>query len=344
MAYCQRVAKARACAATLFQEAPNLSSRMRARPLLAVGLPIYNPGRFLAPALQSIFAQTFQDWELILVDDGSDDGSTELLSLIRDPRVRLLKSGLNLGLAARLNQIVQAARAPYLARMDADDMLDVNRLEKQVNYLMDHPNVDVVGCGLVILDEQGKATGLRLFDVDHARICADPMKGVRLAHATVVGKTQWFRTHPYNEKNRSCEDWELWLTSYKTSTFANLREPLYFYREFGSFSIGKYIEAKSWMARLGWHQRADFGLLRTASVCLSQYLRIVFALLAHLTGLQHHMIGYRSKSIDEDARAHALAASEESLKNALPLMRTTDSASTRSERRAKQSVDSLFIG
>src|ERR1700692_494357 len=111
---------------------------MRMVPELTIGLSVYNPGEFLEPALQSIFAQTFQDWELILVDDGSDDGSTELLSLIKDPRVRVLESGLRRGLAAQLNRIVQAARAPYIARMDADDMLDKRRLEKQINYLLAH--------------------------------------------------------------------------------------------------------------------------------------------------------------------------------------------------------------
>src|ERR1700730_5321173 len=116
---------------------------MQIGPVLTIGLPMYNAGAFLEPALQSIFAQTFQDWELILVDDSSDDGSTELLRFIHDSRVRLLKNGPRRGLAARLNQIVRAARAPYLARMDADDMLDDSRLERQVNYLRGHPDVDV---------------------------------------------------------------------------------------------------------------------------------------------------------------------------------------------------------
>jgi glycosyltransferase involved in cell wall biosynthesis len=292
-------------------------------PVLTVGLSIYNPGEFLEPALQSIFAQAFQDWELILVDDGSTDGSVELLSSIHDPRVRVLKSGSNCGLAARLNQIVQAARAPYIARMDADDMLDDSRLERQVNFLRDNPDVDVVGCGLAILDSRGEPTGLRLFGAEHAAICADPLNGIQLAHATVVGKTEWFRKHPYNEENRSCEDWELWFSSYETSRFANLCEPLYYYREFASFSIRKYIDAKCRMARLQWRRRADFGPRHTSRVCLSQYIRVLLNLFAYAGGLQHRMIRRRSKPIDSDTRARVLAATEKTLNLALPMMRTS---------------------
>jgi glycosyltransferase involved in cell wall biosynthesis len=239
----------------------------------------------------------------------------------------LLKSAQNVGLAARLNQIVEAARAPYLARMDADDMLDSNRLERQVNYLLGHPNVDLVGCGLVILDEQGKPSGLRMFPTDHASICADLLQGVRLAHATVVGRTHWFRTHPYNEKNRTCEDWELWLTSHRTSTFANLSEALYYYREFAPFSVGRYIDAKHRMARLSWRLRAEFGLPRTSYACLSQYIRVLLNLLAYLGGLQDRMIRYRSNPIDDDTRACVLTAAEETLNIALPLARMSASAS-----------------
>ena len=213
-------------------------------PELSIGLPVYDAGSYLKPSLQSIFAQTFKNWELIVVDDGSEDGSSEFLSTIHDPRVRVILGGTRRGLAARFNQIVQAARAPYIARMDADDMLDRQRLEKQLGYLRAHPDVDVVGCGLRCLDKCGRPTGMRLVSTDHARICADPLQGVQLAHATVVGKTDWFRKHPYNEGNRSCEDRELWLKSYKTSQFANLREPLYYYRELAPFSIGRYTAAE----------------------------------------------------------------------------------------------------
>jgi len=297
-------------------------------PLLTIGLPTYNPGPFLKPALLSIFAQSFQDWELIIVDDGSDDGSTELLFSINDSRVRLLKCGPKHGLAARLNQIVKAARAPYIARMDADDMSDDTRLDKQLNFLRDHPDVDVVGCGLAILDCCGQPSGLRSFPADHATICADPLRGIQLAHPTVVGKSEWFRNHPYNEENRSCEDWELWLNTYETSHFANLCEPLYYYREFGSFSIRKYIVAKCWMVQLLWRDRADFGVLRTSRVCLSQYLRIALNLLAYMGCLQHHVIRCRSKPIDDHTRMHVGAATERTLNLALPLKRTSASAST----------------
>jgi glycosyltransferase involved in cell wall biosynthesis len=297
-------------------------------PKLTIAMSIYNPGNFLEPALQSIFAQTFQDWELILVDDGSDDGSTELLSRIHDSRIRIVRGGLNRGLAARLNQIVRAARAPYIARMDADDMVDSTRLEKQIKYLREHPDVDVVGCGLAILDNRGKPTGVRLFAADHASICKDPLRGILLEHPAVIGKTEWFRNHPYNEDNRTCEDWELWFDTYKTSHFANLCEPLYYYREFSSFSIRKYVDAKCRVARLQWRRRADFGMIRTSRACVSQYIRIALNLVTYLTGLQYYMIRRRSRPIDDATRADVLATGEKISNIVLPLMRSASPTSS----------------
>jgi glycosyltransferase involved in cell wall biosynthesis len=299
-------------------------------PLLTIGLPVYNPGAFLTQSLRSVFAQTFQDWELILVDDGSDDGSWELLCKIHDPRVRLLKSGPKPGLAARLNQIVLAARAPYIARMDADDMQDCSRLERQVKFLQDHPQVDVVGCALVILDGRGRPTGLRRFATEHARICAKPLIGIQLAHPTVVGKTEWFRRYPYNEENRSCEDWELWFSSYKTSRFANLYDPIYYYREFSSFSIRKYINAKRHIARLQWRQRAGFGLVWTLHACASQYVRIVLNLCAYFIGLKNYMIRRRSKPIDNHTCTHVLAADQVISNMPLPLIVAASPMATQS--------------
>ena len=92
-------------------------------PLLTVGIPFHNNEKTLLDAIRSIFSQTFQDWELILVDDGSTDDSLKLALSVEDPRVRVLPSDdQNRLLAARLNEITQAARGEFIARMDADDL------------------------------------------------------------------------------------------------------------------------------------------------------------------------------------------------------------------------------
>ncbi len=93
-------------------------------PLVTVGLPVYNPGSFLSWAIRSVFAQTYSSWELVVVDDGSTDGSLERLRKIEDPRVRVLTDGKRRGLPYRLNQVLEEASGDFIARMDADDLMD----------------------------------------------------------------------------------------------------------------------------------------------------------------------------------------------------------------------------
>ena len=100
------------------------------KPVITVGISYRNPGPYFRLALQSVFAQTFEDWELILLDDGSTDGSADMAHSIRDSRVRSLSDGHSRGLNARLNELTSLAQAPYFARMDADDVLHPERLKE----------------------------------------------------------------------------------------------------------------------------------------------------------------------------------------------------------------------
>ena len=159
-----------------------------ARPLLSVSLPVYNAARSLPLALGSLLAQTFADWELLAVDDGSSDDSLAVLHRLRDPRVRVLADGRNLGVAARLNQIAQEARGEYVARMDADDLCHPQRLEKQSAFLQQNPDTDGVGCSLLILDRQIHLAGMRLFPARHEQICSRPLDGIGIAHPSFVAQ------------------------------------------------------------------------------------------------------------------------------------------------------------
>lgn len=267
-------------------------------PQVTIGLPVYNAAPWLRDALRSVFAQSFADWELLVVDDGSRDGSLEIARRLRDPRVHVFADGRHRGLAARLNQIVAAAHGPLVARMDADDLLHPKRLERQISFLADNPRVDGVGCALVILDRQGRPWGLRRVPEEHAQICARPLHGIRLVHATLLARTEWLRRHPYDERNRDCEDWGLWYSSYASSTFANLSEPLYFYREFDSFTLGKYLRARRRLASFLWREgRARWGARKTAARCLGQYLRMGAYLAACGTGLRDQLLRRRSRAL-----------------------------------------------
>lgn len=201
------------------------------QPLITVVMSAYNASGTIDLALWSIVTQTYQDWELIVVDDGSTDRTAESISCIQDPRVRFIQepSG-NRGLAARLNQCVRLARGQYVARMDADDVAYPQRLERQIQFLEGHRDIDLLGTGAVIFKGEGEIIGCYPTASSHEAICRRPWWGFPLAHPTWMGRRAWFLSHPYSDEDTRCEDQALLLQSFSHSRFAALEEVLLGYR------------------------------------------------------------------------------------------------------------------
>ena len=107
-------------------------------------LPVYNSLITLEKCLDSIFAQSFKDWQLIIIDDGSVDGSTEIIEKIKSEKVIILKNNRNRGLPYSINKCIPYCDTAFIARVDADDVQHKDRLFKQINYLCTHPEVDMV--------------------------------------------------------------------------------------------------------------------------------------------------------------------------------------------------------
>jgi glycosyltransferase involved in cell wall biosynthesis len=191
----------------------------------------YNAAATIGLALRSILTQTYQDWELIVVDDGSTDRTAESVSHVKDSRIRFIQepSG-NRGLASRLNQCVHLARGQYVARMDADDVAYPQRLERQVQFLEEHREIDLLGTGAVIFKGDGEVIGRYPTASSHEAICRRPWWGFPLAHPTWMGKRTWFLSHPYSDEDARCEDQALLLQSFSHSRFAALEEVLLGYR------------------------------------------------------------------------------------------------------------------
>jgi len=276
------------------------------RPSLSIGLPVYNAAPYLTHCLQSIFAQTWTDWELIVVDDGSNDASVSILQTIVDPRVRIFSHGQRRGLAACLNKITAEAHGKYVARMDADDLMHPERLERQLLFLDRHPEMDGLGCGLAILERNLHPVGCRLLPPRHEAICSRPLRGFQIAHATYLGRTAWFRNNPYNESNRGCEDWELWASTFRRSQFANLNEPLYFYRELDSFSLSKYLRKKAVFAAHLWAHRREFGFPKTAGEVVRQYAHMLLYAGASVLGATDRLLLARNQAFPENAEEFVL--------------------------------------
>jgi len=214
--------------------------------MISIGIPFFNAAAYLEDAIKSVLAQTFQEWELILVDDGSSDRSLDIAKKYEqlDSRVRVISDGLNKKLPARLNEIINEAKFNFIARMDADDLMDVERLEKQYAFLSANPEYDLVTTGMYSIDQSNQILGKRL--PENRIMQANEILGglTNLLHASMLAKKQWCLRNPYREDNALAEDYELWLSaSIKNDLKYNvLQEPLYYYREVENVKKEKMIK------------------------------------------------------------------------------------------------------
>lgn len=206
-------------------------AEIAASPLLTVAMPIFNAGHHLRLAVLSIVCQSFGDWELLLIDDGSTDNAVESLSDIEDPRIRIIRDGLNKGLAARLNEAIDMARGRYFARMDQDDVSYPERFAQQLALLQGDSVLDVVAASAITISDENKMTGLLPCPLSHEAICARPWQGFCFAHPIWMGNTAWFKKFKYAVPGPFfCEDQELLLRSYSESRFGAVAEILFAYR------------------------------------------------------------------------------------------------------------------
>jgi len=211
---------------------------------LSVILPAYNAGDHLIPAVQSILNQTFVDFELLILDDGSTDGSINAVRKLNDKRVKIISDGKNRGLAIRLNQGIQQANGTYIARMDADDLCFPNRFETQIAYLEGHSEIDLLATRIVVFKPNNRILGLLPFRADHVAICARPWLTIPMPHATWMARRTWYLKHLY--KIPEClraEDQELLLRAMADSQFACLADVTYAYRQ-GEFNLRKTLKAR----------------------------------------------------------------------------------------------------
>lgn len=213
---------------------------MSRQPLVSVLMSVHNDLQYLRESVHSILNQTFGDFEFILIDDGSTDGSGDLLKDLSDPRVKLLVNPSNLGLTASLNLGLDLARGKYLARMDADDISEPQRLERQVEFLEAHPQIGIVGCSRHLIDEVGKTVAIAPALEDDLSIRWKCLMGNPFAHPTVMIRRQVLLNHSlrYDPTFRTAQDYELWTRLLPCTQAANLPEPLVRYRLRNGISRG----------------------------------------------------------------------------------------------------------
>lgn len=212
--------------------------------MITIGIPIYNAEAYLEDAIKSVLAQSFYEFELILIDDGSTDKSLEIAQSFKDQRIRIISDGENKRLPARLNQIIDLAKYDYIARMDADDLLDINRLKIQFEYLKNHPEIDLVTTGMYSIGKKNEILGKRI-PKNYMMNAGEILQGLtNLLHASMLARKEWCLRNLYRVDNALAEDYELWLSAAikEDLKYAVIQEPLYYYREVENVKKDKMIK------------------------------------------------------------------------------------------------------
>ncbi len=203
-------------------------------PLVSVVLPVYNGGAYFAESIQSILTQTYTNIELIVIDDGSTDNSSEIIRTFPDPRIRFYGQS-NQGLPATLNRAIRLSNGKYIARQDADDVSFPMRIQRQVDFFERNPEYGVVGTWSKILGGvKDRGRGHR-HPIDNERLKFNLLFDSYFVHSSVmmrksvIDKVGFYAT----DKSRQPEDFELWSRIVRDGQFkvANISEVLVVYRE-----------------------------------------------------------------------------------------------------------------
>lgn len=199
-------------------------------PALSVVVPIHNGAKYIAETLAAIFGQTFDDFEVLLVDDASTDNLSESLTGLSDPRLRIIQLQSNVGVANARNTGVDLARGRYIAFCDADDICHPRRFEYQIGYLNDHPGIGACGTAFTCFSgsQDLKTVENPTSDGD---VKAALMIGNCFGMSTMMGRSEIFKANPFDQAMSPTEDYDLWTRLASAGVkMANLSESLVRYR------------------------------------------------------------------------------------------------------------------
>lgn len=246
---------------------------------VSVILPTYNHADYLAAAMESILRQTYTDFELVVIDDGSSDNTSEVLAQFNDSRLKIIRHQKNLGLVATLNEALAKCQHEFIARMDADDVSTRNRLRKQVDFLDANPTVSMCGTRMKELG------GWRKFKCpsDPETIKTQLLVNNVISHSSVMWRRDYFAKNKlrYDEKFVGIEDYELWTRVSAVGQIANLPEYLDLCRfhqnritvkqgRVQASNFAKVIEReilKCWgqLKKISWQKIFDLGQIKNAT-------------------------------------------------------------------------------
>lgn len=247
-------------------------------PVISVILPAYNCEAFIHKAISSVLGQTYTDFELIIINDGSADKTESIIAFFTDTRIVYQKNPENKGLIYTLNRAIDLSRGRYIARMDADDICLPVRLEKQKNFLDQHEKIAAVASTVDFINELGEKTGV--WELDRLTVTPEQIKRKMprencLAHPTLMIRSDILKKLKYNTYQKNIEDYDLWLRMLNRGyLIGKINEPLLLYRVHTASVTGVHLKEKNFFFK---HMVMKWKLLwhETFSGHLSGYMVII---------------------------------------------------------------------
>jgi glycosyltransferase involved in cell wall biosynthesis len=214
---------------------PVVLTRKTSGPLVSIILPCYNGEKYLKECIDSILNQTYSNFELIIIDDGSTDKTLRLLKRYKDKRMVILRNETKLGIVAGLNLAVKYAKGKFIARIDIDDMMREDRLRKQVEFLErdENQSVALVGSHHYVIDHSGNIIGINQYPVTVEEIRNAILFKNPFSHPAVMMRANVVKQIRYSGKYPHAEDYHLWFKILKKHKAFNIPECLTYYRLHG---------------------------------------------------------------------------------------------------------------
>lgn len=275
-------------------------------PLVSVIIPYYNNEKSLPLALASVKAQTYENWECLIIDDGSQTSPANIIDKFNEKRFRLVLCGENRGRGYARQRGLDSAKGKYIAMVDADDWIYPEKLARQVEYLESNSEIALVSAGMAIIGETGELAGIRKF----GEKVFEPLKAPQylpIPHAPSMIRTEIAREAGYDPHLRIVEDYDFLLKILLKHRFAVLNEPLYAYTEFATLDLKKMMTSQMAMAEVVQKYRGQYPyevqkLLKKMSLKAFGHTAL-FAL-----GAYKHLIAWRTKRANNKELAEFLAA------------------------------------
>ena len=206
---------------------------MKNHPVVSVIMNVYNSQKYLEAAIKSIISQTYKNFEFIIIDDGSTDDSYKIINKWAKKDTRIIaKKQKNIGIPRTLNKAIKYAKGKYIARMDSDDISLPKRLQKEVKYLDNHPDISLVSSYIKIIDENDKIIGNFTPATADKEIKKTSIFSCQFNHsASMYRKKDFLEIDGYNPKFRYAQDFELWFRFMENYNVANIPEYLVLWRK-----------------------------------------------------------------------------------------------------------------